>query len=126
MTPGEFPDAVTAFQTLLQDPAGLQGPQQAAVGNLFALALVCANATAAHDEARELVEENALRFPRLREEAQLMLTHALEISDRVSSDLSYFLADFYGADGQLQMEARRFLNAAHEGTEGIMSCDFRR
>ncbi len=133
---GDYASAVDILQRALEE-VGKQNDlrRQATAGHLLAMALACRDSKAVPQQAMDLAQRNALEFsadPVMvgllgwlcakrgeRTEARLLLNRALDLSPHVTADLSFFLADFYARDPQHLKEARTFLTAALDGTQGV-------
>lgn len=132
---GEYSQAVQAFRKALSELANENDrSREVAISNLLAIALTCSQQDLGNIEAISIAEKNAVKHatdPFLvgslgwiylksgrHDEAKQLLTRAAQISNQISSDLSYFLAEFYYSANEPSI-AKPFLQGAMEGTTGI-------
>jgi tetratricopeptide (TPR) repeat protein len=133
---GDYASAVDVLQSAREELGNLtDSRRQATATHLLAMALACRDSKTVPQQAMDLAQRNALEFsadPAMvgllgwlcsrrgeRAEAQLLLNRALDLSPHITADLSFYLADFYARDPQHLKEARTFLTAALEGTQGV-------
>jgi tetratricopeptide (TPR) repeat protein len=135
MMKGQYDQAVPAFrEALLRMSDETDRSRQCVLANLLAIALVCENADPTFAEPLAIAENNATDYPKVPdfvgtlgwlhlkcerpENAKALLLRAMELNPRISSDLSFYLADLYAALDD-RVLANQFLDAALENDQGI-------